>query len=323
MPKTNNNQKAKYIIELKDLTKKFGKFTAVDKINLKVKEGEIFGFLGPNGAGKTTTISMLTTLIPPTGGVAKVDGHDIVTEGVHIRSIIGVVPQTFALFPELTAEENLSYIGKLYGLTGQEIKKRSEFLLKEVSLYDHRDRLAGVYSGGMKQRLSLAASLMPKPKILFMDEPTTGLDPQSRIKMRNITKQLNSQGMTIVYTTHDMDEAEKICDRITIMDRGRIAAQGTSEELKHMITEYHTVEVEIENPSDKVMAALRKLPFVEKVDLHEEGELIIITVKKKDGVFYALSDFFHRNKEKVLEIRFVEPTLEDVFIELTKKDLRD
>jgi len=323
MPKTNNNQKAKYIIELKDLTKKFGKFTAVDKINLKVKEGEIFGFLGPNGAGKTTTISMLTTLIPPTSGVAKVDGHDIVSEGVHIRSIIGVVPQTFALFPELTAEENLSYIGKLYGLTSQEIKKRSEYLLKEVSLYDHRDRLAGVYSGGMKQRLSLAASLMPKPKILFMDEPTTGLDPQSRIKMRDITKQLNSQGMTIVYTTHDMDEAEKICDRITIMDRGRIAAQGTSEELKHMITEYHTVEVEIENPSEKVMDALRKLPFVEKVELHEEGELIIINVKKKDGVFYVLSDFFHKHKEKVLEIRFVEPTLEDVFIELTKKDLRD
>jgi ABC-2 type transport system ATP-binding protein len=323
MPKTNNNQKARYIIEMKNLTKKFGSFTAVDKINLNVREGEIFGFLGPNGAGKTTTLGMLTTLLKPTSGSAIVDGHDIAAEGVHIRKYIGVVPQTFALFPELTGEENLMYIGKLYGLTNQEIKKRSEYLLKEVSLYDHRDRIAGIYSGGMKQRLSLAASLMPQPKILFMDEPTTGLDPQSRIRMRELTKLLNKQGMTIVYTTHDMDEAEKICDRITIMDKGKIVADGTAEELKHMITKFHTIEVEIEDSSNKIIEELKKLPFVEKVETEQEGELIIISVKKKDSVFYTLSDFFHKRNQKVLEIRFVEPTLEDVFIELTKKDLRD
>lgn len=311
------------IIEIRNLTKKFGSFTAVDKINLKVREGEIFGFLGPNGAGKTTTISMLNTLIKPTSGTATIDGHDMTGEGIHIRNIIGVVPQTFALFPELTGEENLAYIGKLYGLAQEEIKKKSEYLLKEVSLYDHRDRIAGVYSGGMKQRLSLAASLMSNPKILFMDEPTTGLDPQSRIRMRELTKQLNRQGMTIVYTTHDMDEAEKICDTITIMDKGRIAAQGTAEELKHMITKFHTIEVEIENPSKAIFEELKKLSFVEKVESAQNGELIIISVKKKDAVFYKLSDFFHRRKQKVLEIRFVEPSLEDVFIELTKKDLRD
>jgi ABC-2 type transport system ATP-binding protein len=210
----------KYIIEIKSLTKKFGSFTAVNSIDLKIREGEISGFLGPNGAGKTTTINMLTTLIKPTSGTALVAGHDILREGVEVRSVIGVVPQLFSLFPELSAQENLAYIGKLYGMSSALIKERSEYLLKTVALYDHRDRIAGIFSGGMKQRLSLAAGIMSNPKILFMDEPTTGLDPQSRIAIRELTKQLNRQGITIVYTTHDMDEAEKICDRIIIMDKG-------------------------------------------------------------------------------------------------------
>ncbi|MBW2964893.1 ABC transporter ATP-binding protein [Candidatus Woesearchaeota archaeon] len=312
---------ARNIIEIKALTKRFGNFTAVDRINLSVREGEIFGFLGPNGAGKTTTISMLTTLIAPTTGTALVDGHDIHEHGFKVRAIIGVVPQTFSLFPELTAKENLEYIGKLYGLSDEEIEERSEELLKTVTLHEHSDRIAGVFSGGMKQRLSLAASLMSNPKILFMDEPTTGLDPQSRIAMRELTKKLNKSGMTVVYTTHDMDEAEKICDRITIMDKGRIIADGTSEELKHKIAAYHTVEVELETPSKTIIPELKKLSFVKSVST--AGELIIIDVKHKKGIFYKLSDFFHSRNQRVIELRFKEPTLEDVFIELTKKDLRD
>lgn len=312
---------ANNIIEIKALTKRFGEFTAVDKINLSVKEGEIFGFLGPNGAGKTTTISMLTTLIAPTSGTTIVDGHDLHEHGVKIRSIIGVVPQLFSLFPELTAKENLEYIGKLYGLSDEEIEERSEQLLKTVTLHEHGDRIAGIFSGGMKQRLSLAASLMSNPKILFMDEPTTGLDPQSRIAMRELTKKLNRSGMTVVYTTHDMDEAEKICDRMTIMDKGRIIAQGTSEELKHKVASYHTVEVEIESPSGTIIPELKKLPFVKSVTV--AGDLIIIDVKQKKGVFYKLTDFFHTRNQKVIELRFKEPTLEDVFIQLTRKNLRD
>ena len=250
---------AKNIIVIKNLTKRFGKYTAVDTMNLVVKEGEIFGFLGPNGAGKTTTISMLTTLIKPTAGTAMIAGHDLLTEGVYVRGSIGVVPQTFSLFPELTAEENLQYIGKLYGMTSQQIKTRADYLLKQVTLYEHKDRIAGVFSGGMKQRLSLAASIMSNPKILFMDEPTTGLDPQSRIAMRELTKQLNDEGMTIVYTTHDMEEAEKICDRITIMDKGRIIADGTSKELKSKIITQHIVEVELESHSKQIFSELKKL----------------------------------------------------------------
>ena len=309
------------IIEVRDLTKKFGSFTAVDNMNLKIREGEIFGFLGPNGAGKTTTISMLTTLIQPTSGTALISGKDVIKDGVHVRSVIGVVPQSFSLFPELTAAENLSYIGKLYGLSRAKIKERSESLLKQMRLYDHKDRIAGVFSGGMKQRLSLAASIMSNPKILFMDEPTTGLDPQSRIAIRELTQELNSQGMTIVYTTHDMDEADKICDRIVIMDKGRIVADGTSDQLKHKIMSGHVIEVEIESPSKELLAQLRKLSFVESVS--HSGNLIMINVKAKDGVFYKLSDFFHRKNQLVEEIRYKEPSLEDVFIALTKKDLRD
>ena len=309
------------IIEIKNLTKKFGNFTAVNNINLNIREGEIFGFLGPNGAGKTTTINMLTTLMKPTSGTAVIDGNDIVIHGSRIRSIIGVVPQSFSLFPELTAQENLSYIGRLYGLTPAQINERSEYLLNTVSLYEHKDRIAGNYSGGMKQRLSLTASLMSNPRILFMDEPTTGLDPQSRIAMRELTKELNRDGMTIIYTTHDMEEAEKICDTITIMDNGRIAASGTSEELKRMIADHHTIEVELEVISKEIIAELKKLPYV--ISAEHVGELIELKVKGREGVFYKLSDFLHRKNEKVVEIKFKEPTLEDVFIHLTKKNLRD
>ena len=311
----------KNIIEIKGLTKRFGNYTAVDKMNLSVREGEIFGFLGPNGAGKTTTISMLTTLIKPTDGTAIIAGHDLSTEGDKVRSSIGVVPQTFALFPELTAYENLQYIGRLYGMTSAQIKERSEYLLKHVSLFEHKDRIAGVFSGGMKQRLSLAASIISNPKILFMDEPTTGLDPQSRIAMRELTQSLNKQGMTIVYTTHDMEEAEKICDRIVIMDKGRIIIDGSSDELKASIMQAPIVEVRLDFAANSVLEDLRKLSFVKDVVANETH--IHITVSKKEGVFYALSDFFAKKKLPVDEIQFKEPTLEEVFVHLTKKDLRD
>jgi len=315
----------KNIIEIKNLTKKFGSFTAVDKMNLTVREGEIFGFLGPNGAGKTTTISMLTTLIQPTSGTAIIAGHDLITDNIDVRSIIGVVPQSFSLFPELTAQENLEYIGKLYGMTSNHIKERSEYLLKQVSLYEHRDRIAGIFSGGMKQRLSLAASIMSNPKILFMDEPTTGLDPQSRIAIRELTEHLNSEGMTIVYTTHDMEEADKICDRIVIMDQGKIIADGTSDQLKHLIMSGHLVEVRLALEEKKdihhTLEELRKLPFIKSV-VHSK-DVINITVNTKFGTFYKISDFFHRKGIVIEEIQYKEPSLEDVFVHLTKKDLRD
>lgn len=311
-----------YVIEMKNLTKRFGSLTAVNSINLKVREGEIFGFLGPNGAGKTTTISMLTTLIKPTSGTALVGGYDLLTEAAAIRSIIGVVPQSFSLFPELTPVENMAYIGKLYGMRDSAIRERTEHLLKIVSLTEHRNKVAGDFSGGMKQRLSVAASIMSEPRILIMDEPTTGLDPQSRIAIRELTRDLNKEGITVVYTTHDMEEADKLCDRITIMDKGRVVADGTSDELKQLIRDGHSIEVELEQPSREIIAELRKLPYVKSVS-SGNGKLINIEVTRKENVFFQLAEFFMKRRQNVGEIRFKEHSLEDVFVHLTKKDLRD
>ena len=223
-------------IETKGLTKKYGKFTAVDNLTLKVEEGELFGLLGPNGAGKTTTIRMLTTLTPQTAGDARVGGFDVLKESAKVRTVIGVVPQQFALFDELTPVENMKYIGELYGLPDDEIAEHTRELLEIVELWDKKDLQAGGFSGGMKQRLSVAAGLLHEPCILFMDEPTTGLDPHSRIALRELTRTLNEEhGITIVYTTHDMDEADKLCSRIGIMNLAKLIEVGTPEELKKKI----------------------------------------------------------------------------------------
>lgn len=225
-----------YAIETNGLTRKFGNFTAVNGLTLKVKKGELFGFLGPNGAGKTTTIRMLTTLIAPTSGSASVGGFDLLKEAPKIRSIIGVVPQQFALFDELTPIENLQYIGRLYGMTENVILQKSRELLEVVELWDKKDLQADGFSGGMKQRLSVAAGLLHEPEILFMDEPTTGLDPHSRIALRNLTMKLNKEnGITVVYTTHDMEEADKLCDRIGIMNLSKLIEVDTPAGLKSMI----------------------------------------------------------------------------------------
>jgi len=311
----------KNMIEVKSLTKKFGSFMAVNGINVQIKEGEIFGFLGPNGAGKTTTISMLTTLLKPTSGTALIDGYDCIKDAAQVRSMIGVVPQTFSLFPELTAEENLWYIGKLYGMKDFSIKEKTSSLLKTVVLSEHAKRISGAFSGGMKQRLSVAASLMSSPRILFMDEPTTGLDPQSRVALRELTQQLNKSGITIFYTTHDMEEADKLCDRIAIMDKGAIIALGTSDEIKRKLEDHNSIEIELEEVSNFILSELKKLPFVASVE--NSGRIINLKVKNTSNVFFKLSDFFSARKQKVVEIKIKEPSLEDVFIHLTKKELRE
>jgi len=311
----------KYVIETKNLTKKYGELTAVNAVNLQVKEGEIFGFLGPNGAGKTTTIGMLTTLVNPTSGTALVAGYDFTKEAAQVRSVIGVVPQSFSLFPELTAEENLWYIGKLYGMKEPAIKEKAAMLLKTVTLSEHSKRISGTFSGGMKQRLSVAASLMSSPKILFMDEPTTGLDPQSRVALRELTKQMNRSGITILYTTHDMEEADKLCDRIAIMNMGSIIALGTSDNIKRTLEDQKTIEIELKNVSRNILSDLKKLPFIKSVEY--SGKIINLKINNMENVFFRLTDFFSKRKQKVDEIRIKEPSLEDVFIHLTKKGLRD
>ncbi len=312
-----------YAIELKGLTRRFGSFTAVNTLSLQVKKGELFGFLGPNGAGKTTTINMLTTLLKPTDGNAIVAGYDLVNEDSLVRSRIGVVPQSFSLFEELTPLENLWYIGELYSMDNSTVRKRSEELLKIVTLYDKRNVPTGTFSGGMKQRMSVAAGLLHSPQILFMDEPTTGLDPQSRIALRELTEELHHSGMTIIYTTHDMEEADKLCERIAIMDHGKLIALGTSEELKSLQGARHTIRLELDrHASATLVSKLKALSGA--TSMRNDGPIVELSVPSlRSGLVHKISDLLTREGVDLKEIKFQEPTLEDVFIDLTKKELRD
>lgn len=307
-----------YAIECTGLTRKFGNFTAVDSINLRVKTGELFGFLGPNGAGKTTTIKMLTTLLNPTKGDAKVAGYDLRTEAPLIRASISIVPQEFSLFGELTPLENMWYIGELYGMKRDAVRKRSEELLKVVQLYDKRDVPCDGFSGGMKQRLSVAAGLLHMPRILFMDEPTTGLDPQSRIALRELTKELNKSGITIVYTTHDMEEADKLCDRIAIMDLGKIVALGTSAELKEQYGGSHFVEITVDSYDQALLSELRKMTDADSVEV-QNGTIKLSVGHSAAKFIPAISRFLEKKGVDVKELRTLEPSLESVFINSTKR----
>jgi len=221
------------IIEIKNLVKKYGDFTAVNNVSFEVKKGEIFAFLGPNGAGKTTTIKMLTTLLHPTSGDIKIDGNDPRHNQNKVRESFGIVFQDPSLDDELTAYENMDMHGMLYGVKRKDRKERTEQLLKFVELWDRRDSLVKQFSGGMKRRLEIARGFMHKPKILFLDEPTIGLDPQTRNHIWSYLKKLNEEeGLTVFLTTHHMEEADKVSSRIAIIDHGNIISQGTPEELK-------------------------------------------------------------------------------------------
>jgi ABC-2 type transport system ATP-binding protein len=221
------------IIEVKNLTKKFKEFTAVDNISFEVKAGEIFAFLGPNGAGKSTTIKMLTTLLSPTSGEIKINGFDPVSDQGNVRKSFGIVFQDPSLDDELTAFENMDFHGILYGVESELRKKRVKELMEIVELWEKKDQLVKTFSGGMKRRLEIARGLLHHPKIFFLDEPTLGLDPQTRNQMWEYVKKLNkTEGITIFFTTHYMEEAERVAQKIAVIDHGKIITQGTSEELK-------------------------------------------------------------------------------------------
>jgi len=305
-----------YAIETEGLTRKFGGFTAVDNLTLKVKEGELFGFLGPNGAGKTTTIRMLTTLIAPTSGGATVGGHDIYKEPSKVRSVIGVVPQQFALFDELTPVENLKYIGQLYGMGAPEIARKTREFLEIVDLWDKKDVQSGGFSGGMKQRLSVAAGLLHEPEILFMDEPTTGLDPHSRIALRELTRQLNRKnGITVVYTTHDMEEADKLCDRIGIMNKAVMVEVDTPGALKSMLPQRTRVDLRVSRGPRNVAELLKRQDFVAAV--HPEGPRLVVEMKGGQNSVCALNNWLYTRKVELADMHVRETSLEDVFIHLT------
>ncbi len=313
----------KAILEVKQLVKKYGDFTAVDGISFDIMEGEIFSLLGPNGAGKTTTISMLSTLYIPTSGEALIGGHSVTKEPMAVRNLIGVVPQDLALYEDLTARENLAFWGQMYGLSGKTLNARIEQVLEQIGLVDKAKDRVKTYSGGMKRRVNIGVGLLHKPKLLFMDEPTVGIDPQSRRLILDSVKELNKQSMTVLYTTHYMEEAEELSDRVGIMDNGKLIALGTQAELTKQVGEMETLILHVGENDDpeRLAVALRSLKMVRKADVTDHTVSVIVPEAEQ-----ALAPAVTRANELGIKIHSVdmrEPNLEAVFLHLTGKALRD
>ena len=311
------------ILEVKNLVKKYGDSTAVNGISFDIKEGEIFSLLGPNGAGKTTTISMLSTLYAPTSGEATVGGYSITKEPMAVRNLIGVVPQELALYEDLTARENLVFWGQMYGLSGKALKVRVNEVLEQIGLADKAKNRVKTYSGGMKRRVNIGVGLLHKPSLLFMDEPTVGIDPQSRRAILDSVKALNQQGMTVLYTTHYMEEAEELSDRVGIIDNGVLIALGTQAELNRQVGENDTLILHIDESQngETLAAAIRKLPNVLKADITDHTVAIIAPEAEE-----VMAPVITKANELGIKIRSVdikEPNLEAVFLSLTGRALRD
>ncbi len=311
-----------HAIEVERLKKQFGQLVAVNEVSFNVREGEIFGLLGPNGAGKTTLIRMLTTLTPPTSGGARVAGHDIVKDQDGVRHSIGVIPQALTSDPELTATENLLIHAKLYGVPAEERAPLFQRLLQAVDLEKFAGELVRNFSGGMRRRLEIARGLVHSPKILFLDEPTTGLDPVSRAAVWEMMRKLKEQSaLTILLTTHYMDEADKLCERIAIVDHGLLVALDTPTRLKDSIPGTDVVEVEFAGAPDDWVEQLRGLAQVAEVT-QRDGVTHIASHSGPDTVA-AVMQFAHERGVTVARVIVQSTTLDDVFLHYTGRQLRD
>ena len=311
------------ILEVKDLVKKYGDFTAVKGVSFDVQEGEIFSLLGPNGAGKTTTISVLSTLYTATSGDATIAGHSVSKEPMAVRNAIGVVPQDLALYEDLSARENLVFWGQMYGLSGKALKDRVEEVLVQIGLVDKANNRVKTYSGGMKRRVNIGVGLLHKPKLLFMDEPTVGIDPQSRRAILDSVKDLNKQGMTVLYTTHYMEEAQELSDRVGIIDHGEMIALGTQAQLTRQVGENDTLVLHAAEGDDvaALAVAIRTLPNV----LHAEATDHAVTVIAPEAEEILAPAVTKANEfgVKIHSVEIQEPNLEAVFLHLTGRALRD
>jgi ABC-2 type transport system ATP-binding protein len=298
------------------LTKEFDGLVAVNGVDLEIKEGELFSLLGPNGAGKTTTIRMLCCLLKPTRGTASILGYDIAKEPFKVKELIGVSPQETVLSERLNCWENLALIGKVYGLSSEEVKGRSKKLLETMGLMERSKDQVRRFSGGMKRRLSIAMALVSDPRVLFLDEPTLGLDPQARRAIWEYIAELKGK-KTILLTTHYMEEADSLSDRIGIIDEGRVVALGTSQELKTNRLEMRSMVVSAENLTAEVIADLHsRYSRVEKANEK-------LRIFHKDLDFKEIVDYLHSKGVTVYSAALEQPTLEDVFIQITGKRLRD
>jgi ABC-2 type transport system ATP-binding protein len=308
-------------IEVKNLHKAFGDLKAVDGVSFEVEKGEIFSLLGPNGAGKTTTISMLSCLLHPDDGDAVVLGHSIRTDQMGVKSVLGVVPQEIALYEDLSARENLTFWGKMYGLRGAELKNRVSEVLELIGLTDRARDFVKKYSGGMKRRVNIGVALLHKPQVIYMDEPTVGIDPQSRRNILDSVVALKNQGMTVLYTTHYMEEAQELSDHIAIMDTGKLIAYGTNQELVRIVGEMDRITLTINTESERVLEEWKKVTGVKQVTA-EDGKLNILA-DDSNQVLPRLFETASIKGVRIISIEILEPNLEAVFLHLTGKGLRD
>ncbi|MDM5154311.1 ABC transporter ATP-binding protein [Bacillus sp. DX1.1] len=308
-------------LEIKNLTKKFGDFIAVDNISLAIKQGEIFGFLGSNGAGKSTTINMIAGLLRSNEGEINILGKSTKKHSRFAKMNIGIVPQDLAIYEELTAYENVKFFAGLYGLRGAELKARVEEALQFVGLSDKHKSYPKNFSGGMKRRLNIACAIAHRPKLIIMDEPTVGIDPQSRNYILQSVRKLNEMGSTIIYTSHYMEEVEEICTKIAIVDHGKVIAEGTKEQLKSIITDTKDIWIEVKSVENMDVTKLKEINGVKAVQIEEN----VIKVNSDTGV-NNLNKIIQHFINHDIEIRSLEeqaPNLETVFLTLTGRNLRD
>ena len=310
------------MLEAVELTKHFKQQKAVQGIHLHLERGEIVGLLGPNGAGKSTAIAMISSLISPTKGEVRFNQKDVLKRPQILREKLGVVPQEIALYDDLTAKENLEFFGRIQKMKNPELKKKIEEVLMLIGLNDQKKKLVKHFSGGMKRRLNIGAALLHEPEILIMDEPTVGIDPQSRNYILETVKRLNKEKqMTILYTSHYMEEVEFLCDRIYIMDRGSIIASGTKDEIKNILSAEQTIQVKLERRSEAFIQALKAEPIISRFDVREK--LITIVVPKGVQLFAKLFKIAEETEAVILGIDIDAPTLEHVFLHLTGRALRN
>lgn len=310
------------MLEAVELTKHYKQQKAVQGINFYLNQGEIVGLLGPNGAGKSTAIGMISSLIIPTKGEVRFNQVDVLKDPQVLREKLGVVPQELALYDDLTARENLEFFGQIQKIKKQDLKKKIDEVLVQIGLDDQGKKLVKHFSGGMKRRLNIGAALLHEPEILIMDEPTVGIDPQSRNYILETVKRLNQEKqMTILYTSHYMEEVEFLCDRIYIMDRGNIIASGTKEEIKNILSAEQTVKVKLEIQHQGFIDRIKQESVISRVDVREQW--VTIVAPKEVPVFSQLFQFAEETGAVIHGIEIQTPTLEDVFLHLTGRALRN
>jgi ABC-2 type transport system ATP-binding protein len=309
------------VMECRDLRKAFGDLVAVDGVGFTISDGETYGLLGPNGAGKTTSISMICGLLEADAGEVFIDGEKITPRCVEPKRAVGYVPQDIAIYPDLTARENLGFFGRLYGMGGDDLKRRTDEVLETIGLAERADDKSEDFSGGMKRRLNIGIGLLHEPHLLVLDEPTVGVDPQSRNAILESVERLSIEGMGVLYTTHYMEEAERLCDRVGIIDHGKVIAEGTRSQLVSMIGSHDRVRLVVSGDLDTACRALEALPNVIESGVREGGLDLIV-----DGAAENLTEILQTTTATgatVTSVDVDEPDLESVFLHLTGRALRD